>query len=180
MSGRREGWSFLGIYFLFISIKKCPNGRSPLYHKRARSYNHNHDTSAKICYDRSMKILVTGGTGYIGSHTVVELVQAGYEVEILDNLYNSKESVLDRIQEITGARPVFHKVDLLDFPGTLEVLRRGFDAVIHFAGLKAVAESVEKPVLYYENNISGTLNLLKAMRETRCRSLIFSSSATIV
>ncbi|MBQ8992286.1 UDP-glucose 4-epimerase GalE [Candidatus Saccharibacteria bacterium] len=126
-----------------------------------------------------MKILVTGGTGYIGSHTAVELIQAGYEVEILDNLYNSKESVLDKIAEITGTRPVFHKVDLLDFPGTLEVLRRGFDAVIHFAGLKAVAESVEKPILYYENNIGGTLNLLKAMRETGCRSLIFSSSATV-
>ena len=126
-----------------------------------------------------MKILVTGGTGYIGSHTVVELINNGHKVEILDNLFNSKETVLDKIQAITGVRPVFHKVDLLDYEGTLEVLKRGFDSVIHFAGLKAVAESVEKPLWYYENNISGTLNLLKAMRETGCNSLIFSSSATV-
>lgn len=126
-----------------------------------------------------MKILVTGGTGYIGSHTVVELINNGYKVEILDNLYNSKETVLDKIQALTGVRPDFHKVDLLDYPATLEVLSRGFDTVIHFAGLKAVAESVEKPLFYYENNIVGTLNLLKAMKETDCNSLIFSSSATV-
>lgn len=126
-----------------------------------------------------MKILVTGGTGYIGSHTVVELLQADYEVEILDNLFNSKESVLDKISEITGKHPKFHKVDLLDYEATLAVLRGGFDAVLHFAGLKAVAESVEKPLLYYENNISGTLNLLKAMKETGCSRIVFSSSATV-
>ena len=126
-----------------------------------------------------MKILVTGGTGYIGSHTVVELLQSDYEVEILDNLFNSKEAVLDKVFKITGKRPKFHKVDLLDYPATLEVLKGGFDAVLHFAGLKAVAESVEKPLFYYENNISGTLNLLKAMKETGCKRLIFSSSATV-
>lgn len=126
-----------------------------------------------------MKILVTGGTGYIGSHTVVELINNGYKVEILDNLFNSKETVLDKIQALTGVRPVFHKVDLLDYESTLKVLERGFDSVIHFAGLKAVAESVEKPLWYYENNIGGTLNLLKAMKATSCNSLIFSSSATV-
>ena len=126
-----------------------------------------------------MKVLITGGTGYIGSHTAVELIQAGYEIEILDNLFNSKETVLDKIKEITGIRPVFHEVDLLDYQKTSEVLARGFDMVIHFAGLKAVAESVEKPLWYYENNIEGTLNLLKAMKKTGCNSLIFSSSATV-
>ena len=126
-----------------------------------------------------MKILVTGGTGYIGSHTVVELINAGHEVEILDNLFNSKISVLGKINEITGVEPVFHEVDLLDYERTLAVLKRGFEMVIHFAGLKAVAESVEKPLWYYENNIGGTLNLLKAMAETGCNSIIFSSSATV-
>lgn len=127
-----------------------------------------------------MKILVTGGTGYIGSHTTVELLRAGYEVEILDNLSNSKESTIDNIEKITGIRPVFHKVDLKDFEKTLEVLvENNFDAVIHFAGLKAVGESVEKPLEYYENNIGGTLNLLKAMDETKVQKLIFSSSATV-
>ena len=127
----------------------------------------------------SKKILVTGGTGYIGSHTVVELVAAGHEVEILDNLFNSKESVLDRIEQISGVRPVFHKVDLLNYEATHEVLKRGFDTVIHFAGLKAVGESVEKPLWYYENNIGGTVNLLKAMAEAGCHEIIFSSSATV-
>ena len=127
----------------------------------------------------SKKILVTGGAGYIGSHTVVELLAAGHEVEILDNLFNSKESVLDRVEQISGIRPVFHKVDLLDYEATAAVLARGFDTVIHFAGLKAVGESVEKPVWYYENNIGGTLNLLKAMKVGGCHEIIFSSSATV-
>ena len=127
----------------------------------------------------SKKILVTGGTGYIGSHTVVELLAAGHEVEILDNLFNSKKSVLERIEEIAGRRPEFHEVDLLDAAATEVVLARGFDAVIHFAGLKAVGESVEKPLWYYENNIQGTLNLLKAMQKHGCHEIIFSSSATV-
>ncbi|MBQ6130461.1 UDP-glucose 4-epimerase GalE [Candidatus Saccharibacteria bacterium] len=127
-----------------------------------------------------MKVLLTGGTGYIGSHTAVELIRAGYEVEILDNLANSKIEVLDRIFEIAGLKPKFHEVDLEDFSGVLGVLRNGeFDAVMHFAGLKAVGESVEKPLEYYEKNIGGTVNLLKAMKETEVRRLVFSSSATV-
>lgn len=127
-----------------------------------------------------MKILVTGGTGYIGSHTTVELIKAGHEVVILDNLFNSKITVLDKIEKIVGAKPEFHKVDLLNYEKTLEVLKSTkFDAVIHFAGLKAVGESVKKPLMYYENNIQGTVNLLKAMRETGVKKLVFSSSATV-
>lgn len=127
-----------------------------------------------------MKILLTGGTGYIGSHTAVELMQAGHEVELLDNLFNSKATVLDSIAEIIGTKPKFHEVDLLDLDKTDEVLANGhFDAVIHFAGLKAVAESVEQPLRYYENNIGGTLNLLKAMNRYGVKRLIFSSSATV-
>lgn len=127
-----------------------------------------------------MNILVTGGTGYIGSHTTIELIRAGHTVEILDNLFNSKIEVLDRIEQIVGVKPKFHKVDLLDFEKTLEVLRGAkFDAVIHFAGMKAVGESVEKPLTYYENNIQGTVNLLKAMKETGVKKIVFSSSATV-
>ena len=127
-----------------------------------------------------MKILVTGGTGYIGSHTTVELIRAGHEVEILDNLFNSKIEVLDKIEKITGVKPKFYKVDLLDYSATLDVLKgAGFEAVIHFAGMKAVGESVEKPLTYYENNIQGTVNLLKAMREAEVKKLVFSSSATV-
>jgi len=127
-----------------------------------------------------MKIMVTGGTGYIGSHTAIELIQAGHEVEILDNLFNSKESVLDKIAEITGTRPVFYNCDLLDYAKVLEIFQNGkYDVVLHFAGLKAVGESVEQPVRYYENNITGTVNLLKAMQETGVSKIIFSSSATV-
>ncbi len=127
-----------------------------------------------------MKILVTGGTGYIGSHTVVELVRAGHEVVILDNLFNSKIEVLDKIEKITGARPKFYEVDLLDYEATLGILKsEKFGAVMHFAGMKAVGESVEKPLRYYENNVQGAVNLLKAMQETGVKRLIFSSSATV-
>ncbi len=126
------------------------------------------------------KILITGGTGFIGSHTAVELIQAGYEVEILDNLYNSKIEVLDKIQEITGVKPKFHKVDLLDIDGMKKIFREGdFQVVMHFAGLKAVAESVEQPLKYYQNNITGTLNLLECMQEFKVEKMIFSSSATV-
>lgn len=134
------------------------------------------------CYTdiMSRKILVTGGTGYIGSHTVVELLNAGYEVEILDNLFNSKIEVLDKIEEITGTKPKFHQVDLLDYEDLKSVFDGAhFDSVIHFAGLKAVGESVEKPLEYYENNVGGTINLLKCMRETGVKQIIFSSSATV-
>lgn len=127
-----------------------------------------------------MKVLVTGGTGYIGSHTVVELLRAGYDVEVLDNLVNSKESTLDNIEKITHIKPKFYKVDLRNYDETLRVFAEtNFDAVIHFAGLKAVGESVEKPLEYYENNIGGTINLLRVMDETRVGKLIFSSSATV-
>ena len=127
-----------------------------------------------------MNILATGGLGYIGSHTVVELIKSGYTVEIIDNLFNSKIEVLDKIQKITGVRPVFHKVDLLDYEATLNALKcTKFDAVIHFAGMKAVGESVEKPLVYYENNIQGSINLLKAMAEVGVKKLVFSSSATV-
>ncbi len=127
-----------------------------------------------------MKILVTGGTGYIGSHTAVELIRAGHEVEILDNLYNSKESVLDKIEEISGLKPTFHHCDLLEFEKTRDIFKAGnFEVVIHFAGLKAVAESVAEPLKYYENNITGTVNLLKIMQEAGVSKIIFSSSATV-
>lgn len=124
--------------------------------------------------------MVTGGTGYIGSHTVIELIAAGNEVEILDNLVNSKITVLDSVFKITGVRPKFHQIDLLDFEALDKVFREGkFDCVMHFAGLKAVAESVQEPLRYYDNNVSGTLNLLKCMREHAVTELIFSSSATV-
>ena len=127
-----------------------------------------------------MNILVTGGTGYIGSHTTVELLQNGHTVEILDNLINSKISVLDRIEELTGTKPKFHQIDLLDADKLDQLFENThFDLVIHFAGLKAVAESVEQPLRYYDNNITGTLNLLKSMQAHNVKSLIFSSSATV-
>ena len=127
-----------------------------------------------------MKILVTGGTGYIGSHTVVELQNQGHEVEILDNLFNSKITVLDKIKEITGKFPVFYQIDLFDYPKVHDLfVGTKYDAVIHFAGLKAVAESIEQPLRYYENNVTGTLNLLKCMAEFQVNKIIFSSSATV-
>lgn len=126
------------------------------------------------------KILVTGGTGYIGSHTVVELILAGYEVEILDNLYNSKIETLDKIEKITGVKPKFYEVNLKDYDAVARVFNGAeYDAVMHFAGLKAVGESVEKPLEYYENNIGGTVNLLECMKKTGVKRLIFSSSATV-
>lgn len=126
------------------------------------------------------KILVTGGTGYIGSHTAVELIKAGYEVEILDNLYNSKAEVIDRIEELTGAKPRFYDVDLRDAEALAKVFDKGeFGAVMHFAGLKAVGESVEQPLRYYENNVGGTVNLLECMEEYGVKRIVFSSSATV-
>ena len=130
-----------------------------------------------------MKILVSGGTGYIGSHTCVELINSGHEVVIFDNLYNSSIDVLDKIEQITGTKPVFYKADMTD-PDSLKKIfednkDKQFDAVIHFAGLKAVGESVKKPVEYYHNNVYGTLNLISAMREYGVKRIIFSSSATV-
>ncbi len=128
-----------------------------------------------------MKIIVTGGTGYIGSHTVVELLKAGFEVAIIDNLYNSEESVLDRIETITSKRPAFEAIDLCDNEASLSFFRKHQDAVavIHFAALKAVGESVKKAIWYYENNLGSTFNLFKCMNDVGIPSIIFSSSATI-
>ena len=125
-------------------------------------------------------ILVTGGTGYIGSHTCVELLEAGYEVVVLDNLSNSSKESLTRIKELTGKDVNFYEGDIAD----ADILNKIFDensieACIHFAGLKAVGESVEKPLEYYDNNIGGTINLLKVMRERNMKNIIFSSSATV-
>ncbi len=126
------------------------------------------------------KILVTGGTGYIGSHTCVELIQAGYEVVIVDNLYNSSKDVLRRIETISGTYPTFYEVDLLDKKGLEEVFKKeNVDAVIHFAGYKAVGESVSKPIVYYQNNIAGSLNLYEVMRDCGPKCVVFSSSATV-
>ena len=127
-----------------------------------------------------MKILVSGGTGYIGSHTCVELLQSGHEVVIFDNLYNSKEEVVGRIEKITGKKVTFYKADMLEPESMRRIFEEHtFDCVIHFAGLKAVGESVAKPLMYYENNIAGTLNLCKLMNEFGCKRIIFSSSATV-
>ena len=127
-----------------------------------------------------MRILVTGGAGYIGSHTVVELLNAGHEVVIVDNLYNSSEKAVDRIQELTQKTVVFYQTDICDLEGLNKVFdAQQIDAVIHFAGLKAVGESVRKPVEYYNNNIAGTLNLIEAMRSHNVKNIIFSSSATV-
>ncbi len=127
-----------------------------------------------------MRILLTGGTGYIGSHTAVELLKLGYDVELMDNLFNSKITVLDDIEKITGVRPAFHKIDLLDKVGMDELFKNGrYDLVIHFAGLKAVGESVKKPLKYYENNVGGTINLLESMKKYGVKKIIFSSSATV-
>ncbi len=127
-----------------------------------------------------MNVLVTGGAGYIGSHTCVQLVAAGMTPVIFDNLYNSKPAVLERIEKVSGVRPTFVKGDVRDKEALKEVLiEYKIDAVIHFAGLKAVGESVEKPLEYYDNNVNGTLVLVDAMRETGVTNLIFSSSATV-
>ena len=127
-----------------------------------------------------MHILVTGGAGYIGTHTVIELLQAGYDVTIVDNLYNSQEEAVRRGAELAGRTPTFHKVDLLDYDALEGVFKQAhYDAVIHFAGLKAVGESVAKPLFYYHNNMTGTFNLLKLMKQYGCRNIVFSSSATV-
>ncbi|HRX13507.1 MAG TPA: UDP-glucose 4-epimerase GalE [Eubacteriales bacterium] len=127
-----------------------------------------------------MKVLVTGGTGYIGSHVVVELLKQNHECVVLDNLSNSNESVLDSIKKITGIRPIFYKVDMLDKAATEKVFEQNnCDAVIHMAGFKAVGESVEKPLLYYRNNLDSTLNLIECMKKHGCKNLVFSSSATV-
>lgn len=127
-----------------------------------------------------MKVLVTGGAGYIGSHTCVELLSAGFEPVVIDNLCNSSEVAIARIETITGKKVPFVRADLRDTAALRAVFAaHSFHSVIHFAGLKAVGESVEKPVLYYENNLLSTLRLLECMREANVRKLVFSSSATV-
>jgi len=129
-----------------------------------------------------MNILVTGGAGYIGSHTCLELLEAGYDVTVVDNLSNSSRKAIARVEELTGKRIDFHKVDLLDkekLEDVFEKIQKKISAVIHFAGKKAVGESVEKPLLYYHNNITGTLVLCEVMSKYGVKNIIFSSSATV-
>eukprot|EP00919_Chromeraceae_sp_WS-2016_P056586 GHVR01134308.1.p1 GENE.GHVR01134308.1~~GHVR01134308.1.p1 ORF type:complete len:355 (+),score=83.54 GHVR01134308.1:31-1065(+) len=125
-------------------------------------------------------ILCTGGTGYVGSHTVVQLLDEGYKVSILDNLCNSSSKVVQRINKITGKSVEFYNEDLLNIESVSKIFKdNDFDGVIHFAALKKVGESVAEPLKYYDNNISGTINLLKVMSLSKCRVLVFSSSATV-
>lgn len=128
-----------------------------------------------------MEVLVTGGTGYIGSHTVVELQEAGFKVVVADNLVNSERSVIDRIGEITGTRPAFEEADLSDARQCADIFRKhpGIGAVIHFAALKAVGDSVKRPLEYYRNNLFSLINLLGIMKEHNCRNFVFSSSCTV-
>ena len=127
-----------------------------------------------------MRILVTGGAGFIGSHTCVELLENGYDVTVIDNLYNSSAKAIDRVREISGKDLTFVKGDILDRECLDTIFEsQKIDAVIHFAGLKAVGESVHKPVEYYSNNITGTLTLVKSMAAHGVKNIIFSSSATV-
>jgi UDP-glucose 4-epimerase len=127
-----------------------------------------------------MHILVTGGAGYIGSHTCVELLAAGHDIVVVDNLINSKYEALRRVESLTGKSIDFHQVDLLDKVGlSAAFAARPVDAVVHFAALKAVGESVEKPLEYYWNNVAGTLSLLEVMRDYGCTNLVYSSSCTV-
>ena len=127
-----------------------------------------------------MSILVTGGAGYIGSHTCVELLEAGYEVVVVDNLYNASPKAIDRVEEITGKKVTFYEADLLDKEALEKIFaNHDIDAVIHFAGYKAVGESVQKPIEYYQNNMTGTLILCDVMRNHGVKNIVFSSSATV-
>ena len=127
-----------------------------------------------------MNVLVTGGAGYIGSHTVVELINAGHQVVVVDVLSNAKAEVMDRIQTITGVRPDFYQVDCSDKEKLREIFQaHKVDAVIHFAGFKAVGESVKMPMKYYRNNLDSTMTLMEVMEEFDCKQLVFSSSATV-
>ena len=127
-----------------------------------------------------MNILVTGGAGYIGSHTCVELLGAGHDVVVLDNLDNSSKEAIGRLEQIAGRNVKFHEADLLDAAALEKIFQEDkFDAVIHFAGLKSVGESCEKPLLYWRNNVGGTLNLVEAMKRHGVKDIVFSSSATV-
>ena len=127
-----------------------------------------------------MSILVSGGAGYIGSHTVIELIENGFEPVIVDNLCNSKKVAVERLEQITGKKLKFYQYDLCDIEKLREVFKaEKIDACIHFAGLKAVGESCQKPLEYYQNNLISTLNLIQVMKENCCKNLVFSSSATV-
>jgi UDP-glucose 4-epimerase len=126
-----------------------------------------------------MRVLVTGGAGFIGSHTVVALIEAGHEPVILDNLSNARRSVVARIGQVAGREPEFVEADVRDLDSVAKVLQSGFDACIHFAALKAVGESVEKPLVYYDNNVGGTFTLMEALIDAGVKKLVFSSSATV-
>ena len=126
-----------------------------------------------------MRVLVTGGAGFIGSHTVVALIEAGHEPVVIDNLSNSQPSVIRRVGEITGQAPEFHEMDIRDHERLAELVGDGFDACIHFAALKAVGESVEEPLRYYDNNVAGTISLLHILVEAEVSNFVFSSSATV-
>ena len=127
-----------------------------------------------------MSILVSGGAGYIGSHTCIELIHAGYEIVVVDNFYNSKRESLNRIAELSGKQFTFYECDIRDAEGMDKIFKKEkIDAVIHFAGLKAVGESCQKPIEYYDNNVGGTLTLCEVMRNNGCKKIVFSSSATV-
>ena len=127
-----------------------------------------------------MKVLVTGGTGYIGSHTCCELLESGYEVVIIDNLFNSSKEVVDKIKEITNKKVTFYEEDVCNKEKLQEIFKKeNIEAVIHFAGYKAVGESVQKPLMYYRNNLDSTITLLEVMQEFNCKKIVFSSSATV-
>jgi len=126
-----------------------------------------------------MRVLVTGGAGFIGSHTVVALMEAGHEPVVIDNLVNSDRSVIRRIGEITGSAPQFHEADIRDQDSLASIASAGFDACIHFAALKAVGESVEDPLAYYQNNVGGTVSLLEVLVDAGVSNFVFSSSATV-
>jgi UDP-glucose 4-epimerase len=126
-----------------------------------------------------MRVLVTGGAGFIGSHTVVALMEAGHEPVVIDNLVNSDRSVIRRVGEITGSAPEFHEIDIRDQDAVASITSGGFDACIHFAALKAVGESVEDPLRYYENNVGGTVSLLEVLVDAGVSNFVFSSSATV-
>jgi UDP-glucose 4-epimerase len=126
-----------------------------------------------------MRVLVTGGAGFIGSHTVVALLEAGHEPVVVDNLTNARKSVMERIAEISGRKVAFHEVDIRDGEAMQEIVAKGFDACMHFAALKAVGESVERPMLYYDNNVGGTIALLEILIASGVNTFVFSSSATV-
>jgi len=127
-----------------------------------------------------MKVLVTGGTGYIGSHTCCELLESGYEVVIIDNLFNSSKEVVNKIEEITNKKVTFYEEDVCNKEKLQEIFsKENIEAVIHFAGYKAVGESVQKPLMYYRNNLDSTITLLEVMQEFNCKKIVFSSSATV-